>query len=248
VADVDLVINCAAYTKVDLAEKEPEAAFQANRDGPAHLAAACRDRGIPLLHVSTDYVFDGSGSHPYREDEPVNPLGVYGASKEAGERAVRATLDRHVILRTAWVFSDTGQNFVRTMLRLGAEREALRVVNDQTGGPTDAADIATTLLTIADRVTGPDAGAALFGTFHYCGAPSTTWHGFAASIFDGATRRGHRSPALSACTTADYPTPARRPAWSVLDCGKLMDVYGIPQPDWRVALDRVLTSLLRPAG
>src|SRR6195256_2432767 len=172
----DIVINAAAYTAVDRAESEPDAAWAGNCAGPGYLAAACRSAGIPLIHISTDYVFDGSKKGPYREDDPVKPLGVYGRSKEAGDRAVREALAEHVILRTAWVYSAHGHNFVKTMLRLGGERPVLRVVADQTGSPTSAADIAAAIAGVVRRIA---AGGRHWGTYHFVGAGAVTWHGFA---------------------------------------------------------------------
>src|SRR5712691_12928846 len=172
----DIVINAAAYTAVDRAESEPDIAWASNCSGPANLAAACRDAVIPLIHLSTDYVFDGSKSGAYREDDPVEPLGVYGKSKEAGDQAVRGALAQHVILRTAWVYSAHGRNFVKTMLRLAGERPVLRVVADQVGSPTSAGDIAAAISTIVRQI---EAGNTRWGTYHFAGAGAVTWHGFA---------------------------------------------------------------------
>jgi dTDP-4-dehydrorhamnose reductase len=242
-----LVVNAAAYTAVDKAEQDAARAWAVNRDGAATLAAACAAHDLPLVHLSTDYVFDGAKPGAYREDDPVCPLGVYGASKEAGEAAIRAALPRHVILRTAWVFGVHGHNFVKTMLRLGAERPELGIVADQRGCPTEAADIARAIACIAGTLLrAPDA--ARFGTFNYVGAPPTTWHGFAAAIFARVAAAGRKVPALRAIATADYPTPARRPANSVLDPDKLMRVYGIAPCDWAAALDRVLGALAAPVS
>ena len=238
----DLVVNAAAYTAVDKAEQEPARAFAVNRDGAANLAEACAAQSVPLIHLSTDYVFDGAKAGAYAEDDPVSPLGVYGASKEAGEAAIRARLERHVILRTAWVFGVHGQNFVKTMLRLGAERAELRIVADQHGCPTEAFDIAHAITRIAAALLRPDA-APRFGTFHYAGAPATTWHGFAEAIFRRAAAAGRPVPKLTAIATADYPTPARRPANSMLATDKLERTYAIPPCDWPAALDRVLAAL-----
>ena len=205
----DIVINAAAYTAVDRAETEPDVAWAGNCTGPGHLAAACHAAGIPLIHISTDYVFDGSKQGPYREDDPVNPLGVYGRSKEAGDRAVREALPEHVILRTAWVYSAHGHNFVKTMLRVAAERPVLRVVADQIGSPTSAADIAGAIAAIVRRVA---AGDRHWGTYHFAGGGAVTWHGFAEAIFELAAPWRGAPPKVEAITTADYPTPARRPA------------------------------------
>lgn len=237
----DVVVNAAAYTAVDQAEREPERAFAVNRDGPAHLAEACEEVGIPLLHLSTDYVFDGTKGGAYTEEDPVAPLGVYGQSKWAGEEAVRAQTERHVILRTAWVFSDHGANFVKTMLRLGREREMLRVVADQHGGPTAAADIAAALLAIARQVT---ADPGRWGTYHFAGQPPTTWYGFAAAIFEEARRYGPLAVhAVTPITTAEYPTPAQRPANSVLATDRIEAAFGASAPDWRASLARTVARL-----
>lgn len=242
VDDADIVINAAAYTAVDKAETEAVAAYAANRNGPARLAQACARRGVPLLHLSTDYVFDGGKAGAYQEDDPVNPLSVYGASKEAGERAIRAALPAHIILRTAWVYGPDRANFVRTMLRLATERSEVRVVADQVGCPTAAADIASALCRVAtDLLDGKVNG---YGTFHLCGNGTTSWHGFAAEIFHQAGRRGHLVPRLGAISTADYPTSARRPANSVLDCDRLAATYSWRAPTWQDSLGRCLASLL----
>lgn len=236
----DCVINAAAYTAVDRAESEPDAAWAANCSGPANLAAACLEAGIPLLHLSTDYVFDGTKAGPYREEDPVNPLGVYGKSKEAGDRAIREALPAHVILRTAWVYSPHGHNFVKTMLRLGAERPVLRVVADQTGSPTSAADIAGAIREVVRHI---DADKPCWGTYHFTGAGAVTWHGFAEAIFaEAAPWRGPR-PRVEAIATSEYPTPARRPANSVLDCAKIGEAYGIAPRPWRAALADVVREL-----
>lgn len=237
-----VVINAAAYTAVDRAESEPEAARALNAAGPGLLAAVCAERGVPLIHLSTDYVFDGSKRGAWTEDDRIAPLGVYGRTKAEGEALVRAALPRHVILRTSWVFAGHGGNFVRTMLRLGRERDALSIVDDQRGGPTAAADIAAACARICEGLlAGREDG---FGTVHFAGAPAVTWYGFARAIFDAAARRGRPAPALTAIATADYPTPARRPANSVLDCGRIGRVWGIAQPDWRASLEPVVDELL----
>lgn len=240
----DVVINAAAYTAVDRAESEPEQAWAGNCTGPAVLAAACHAAGIPLVHLSTDYVFDGSKPGPYREDDPVSPLGVYGASKEAGDRAVREALARHVILRTAWVYSAHGHNFVKTMLRLAADRPVLRVVADQTGSPTSAADIAAAIGEIVQRLA---SGEAKWGTYHFAGGGAVTWHGFAEAIFDIAVPWRGPPPRVEPITTAEYPTPARRPANSVLDCGRIGEAYGIVPRPWRAALADVIGELYAAA-
>ncbi len=237
-ADADVVLNAAAYTAVDRAEDEPDLAHTVNAAAPAAMATAAAARGLPFLHLSTDYVFDGAPGRPWREDDPTGPLGAYGASKLAGEQAIAAATPDHAILRTAWVFSADGTNFVKTMLRVGQSRPELRVVGDQTGGPTAAADIAAALWTVAESWT---AGRGRPGIFHFAGAPATTWAGFAAEIFARSGRPDR--PRIVPIATADYPTKAVRPANSVLDCARIAAAYGIAQPDWRPALDAVLHDL-----
>ena len=238
----DAVLNAAAYTAVDHAEAEPAQAFALNRDGAAHVARACAEAGAWLVHLSTDYVFDGEGTAPYREDDPVSPLGVYGRSKAAGEAAVRDALPgRHLVVRTSWVFSATGQNFVRTMLRLARERDALHVVADQQGCPTPADDLARDIFTMLQAaVARPD----LTGTYHWAGTPPTSWHGLAEAVVDQARRHGPVAVRrVEPIATEAFPTPARRPAWSVLDTAKATSVFGLAPPDWRPALARVVRAL-----
>ncbi|WP_136161788.1 dTDP-4-dehydrorhamnose reductase [Sphingomonas flavalba] len=227
------IINCAAYTAVDRAESEPEAAHAVNATAPGLLAEAAATRGIRLIHVSTDYVFDGSKPTPYEEDDPIAPLGVYGASKAAGEQAVRAAAPDHVILRTAWVVSPWGRNFVKTMLRLGAERPELGVVADQVGCPTSAEDIAEALLRIA--TTGGPAG-----TYHFVNAGAASWFDLATAVFE----RTAFTPVVRPIATADYPTPARRPANSRLATAKIGRDYAIAPRPWREAIDAILDELL----
>ncbi|MBX9635600.1 MAG: dTDP-4-dehydrorhamnose reductase [Magnetospirillum sp.] len=229
------VVNAAAYTGVDKAETEPRKAFAVNGDGPAGLAQACAELAIPLIHLSTDYVFDGDKREAYNETDIPRPLSVYGASKLAGEEAIRHHLDRHVILRTAWVFSDRRDNFIKTMLGL-ADRPDLSVVNDQIGGPTAAAHVALAVLRILDAMA---AGRAEWGTFHFCGTPAVSRFALAEAAF-AALGRG---PWLSPIPTGSYPLPARRPANSMLDCRRLQAAYGIAQPDWRSALPGIVRSL-----
>ncbi len=229
------VINAAAYTGVDKAEEEPDLAHAVNATAPGAMAEACADLGVPFLHVSTDYVFDGSGTAPWRTDDATGPLGVYGASKLAGEQAVRAAGGPHAILRTSWVFSAHGANFVKTMLRLSETRDALSVVGDQIGGPTPAADIAATLLQMGNAMAGGQGG----GTYHYAGAPDTSWAGFARETFAQATR----AVTVTDIPTTDYPTPAQRPLNSRLDCALLETDFGIPRPDWAAGLAAVLKEL-----
>ncbi|MFA7637800.1 MAG: dTDP-4-dehydrorhamnose reductase [Parvibaculum sp.] len=238
----DVVINAAAYTAVDRAESEPEAANAINAAGAGHIAKACAAANIPVLHVSTDYVFDGRGTRPYREDDPIAPQSVYGVSKAAGEEAVRKATAHHIILRTSWVFSPHGNNFVKTMLRLAGERDELAVVNDQQGCPSAASDIAEALLTLAERaLRDPDTFS--WGTYHFCNRGKTSWHGFACAIMRKAAKRGGRSVPVRGIPTTDYPTPARRPVWSVLDFGKLERTFGIVPRPWEEALAEVLDVL-----
>lgn len=239
-----VVINAAAYTAVDKAESEKERAFAVNRDGPGHLAAICAARNIPLIHISTDYVFDGAGKKPYAEDDPTGPLGVYGESKLAGEAAVRAFLDRHVIVRTSWVYGVHGHNFVKTMLRHGRERDVLRVVDDQRGSPTFAGDLADALLVLTRRLIKESLSEDAYGTFNYTGGGTVTWHGFAEKIFDLAARDLGRRPRVEPIATADYPTPAKRPANSTLDCSKIARIHGIMQRPWEEALREMLAKTL----
>jgi dTDP-4-dehydrorhamnose reductase len=234
------IVNCAAYTAVDKAESEPDAAFAINAAAPAAFAEAAARRGIPLLHVSTDYVFDGSKPAPYTEADPVAPLGVYGASKEAGERAVRAAHPGALILRTAWVVSPWGHNFVKTMLRLGRERAVLRVVDDQRGCPTGAADIAETLLTLAERLIarqGPG------GTYHFVNAGEATWYELATALFARVAATGQPTPRIEPIPTSAYPTPARRPANSRLSTAKIARDHGIVARGWPAMLDDLLATL-----
>ena len=240
------VINAAAWTAVDAAETDPDGAARANRDGPARLARLCAEAGIPLIHVSTDYVFDGDKGAPYVETDETGPTGVYGATKLAGEQAVLAACPRGIVVRTAWVYSATGKNFVRTMLTLGKTRDHLRVVADQRGCPTAAADLADVVLGIARAATGGwrDEYA---GVFHSCGTGETTWHGFAEAIFAEAARHGSSVPTVEPITTAEFPTPAKRPADSRLDCSKLERVFGLRQPAWQPSLARTVDRLLAPA-
>jgi dTDP-4-dehydrorhamnose reductase len=227
----DVIVNAAAYTAVDKAEAEPDAAMALNADGPARLAEAADKMGAILIHVSTDYVFDGTKATPYVEDDPTAPLGAYGRSKLAGEEAVRAATARHIILRTAWVHSPFGANFVKTMLRLAADRPEVRVVDDQIGSPTYAPHLAEAILAIA-RTALADADAARFGTYHAAGTGAVTWCGMAREVMRVSASLGGPSANVAAITTAEYPTPARRPANSRLDCAKLATVFGVTLPRW----------------
>jgi dTDP-4-dehydrorhamnose reductase len=240
-----LVVNAAAYTAVDRAETEPDAAFAANARGPRYLAQVCAAQAIPLIHISTDYVFDGTKDGAYVESDLTAPLGVYGRSKRDGEVAVRETLGRHLILRTSWVYSVFGGNFVKTMLRLGGERSELRIVADQVGAPTAARDLADWIVRIAPAAMSGDAA---FGTYHACNDGATSWCGFAEAIFADLQQRTGRSVAVIPIATADYPTPARRPANSRLDCGLLRRNFGIVPRPWQAALQDVLDELLGEAA
>ena len=237
-AEADAVVNAAAYTAVDRAEAEEDLATVINGAAPGAMARAAAARGLPFLHISTDYVFDGRKDGAWTEDDPPAPLGAYGRSKLAGERAVGQAGGPHVILRTAWVHAGHGQNFVRTMLRVGAARDRLTVVDDQRGGPTAAADIAAALVTVAHAFA---AGRGVSGIFHYSGAPAVTWCGFAREIF--ARADWLRTPEIVPIRTADWPTPAARPKNSVLDCTRIRDAYDIGQPDWRESLGPILAEL-----
>jgi len=237
------VVNAAAWTAVDAAEANPDAAGRANRDGPATLAALCADARIPLIHISTDYVFDGNKGAPYTEADPTSPTGVYGATKLEGEQAVLAACPRAIVLRTSWVYSATGKNFVRSMLGAAQKTNRLRVVADQQGCPTSARDLAVAILAVVARLREgwQDRYA---GVFHAAGAGSTTWHGLAEAVFQDAAAYGRPVPTVDAIATADWPTPARRPTDSRLDCTKLSQVFGIRLPEWRTGLSRTIAELL----
>jgi dTDP-4-dehydrorhamnose reductase len=244
-AQPHVVINPAAYTAVDRAEDEPAAAFAINRDAAGAIAAAAYNAGAAIIHYSTDYVFDGSSSVPYQENDPAGPTSVYGASKLAGELAVASANPRHVILRTAWVCSPDGANFLKTMLRLAAERPELKVVDDQHGSPTFAADIAGATATVARTLTDGSVTPA-FGTFHLVSAGATTWCGFARAIMAASKARGGPSVPVHAIATADFPTKARRPAYSKLDTQKIARHYGVVMPSWQQALETCLDRMLGP--
>ncbi len=240
----DLVINAAAYTAVDNAEVETELAMAANALGPGHLAELCATSHVPLIHVSTDYVFDGTLDRPYREDDTPAPIGSYGASKLEGERKVAAALARHVILRTAWVHSPWGKNFVKTMLSLGATREEVSVVADQHGCPTYAPHLAQVCLDIAVKVASEGDASPLWGTYHCAGSGETTWWGFAAEIFRLAEQRGLRPVRVKPITTAEFPTRTRRPANSRLDCSKLANNFGLRLPAWDVGAEACVEAIM----
>lgn len=239
---VDLIINAAAYTAVDAAEDDAASAYAANLTGPTHLAAAARVHDTPLIHLSTDYVFDGSKGDRYEEDDPVSPLGVYGASKAAGEAALRALHPRSVIIRTAWLGSPYGRNFLKSMLALAAEQSIVRVVADQRGNPTIAGDLAAAIVQIALRqLDDPDT---LGGTYHLTNAGEATWYEFAAAIFENAAKYRERVPAIEAASSDGYLTRAARPADSRLNCSKLQADYGIAMRPWRHALAETVAALL----
>ncbi|MCV2881829.1 dTDP-4-dehydrorhamnose reductase [Actibacterium sp. XHP0104] len=231
----DVVINAAAWTAVDQAEAEMDRAMRVNADAPGAMARACVARGIPFLHVSTDYVFDGSGDQPWAEDDHPSPLGAYGRTKLEGEKLVRAAGGNHAILRTSWVFSAHGANFVKTMLRLAETRDKLTVVADQIGGPTPAADIAATLLTMARAMRAGQGG----GTYHYGGQPHVSWADFSREIFAQAGK----AVEVADIPSSDYPTPAKRPLNSRLDCAKLAAEFGVKPPLWKDGLAAVLAEL-----
>lgn len=239
----ELIINAAAYTAVDKAETDVERAYAVNSDGVGFLASAAENLGIPLLHISTDYVFSGEADKPYTPDDATSPTGVYGLSKLAGEKQLQAQCSRHLVLRTSWVFGAHGNNFVKTMLRLGSDRDTLSVVADQHGGPTSAGSIADTLWALA--LIFKQEGRLGWGVYHYSGVPACSWHDFAKEIFTQAVSLGllEKSPEVKAITTADYPTPAKRPAWSVMDCEKLADAHGLPPKSWVQELHVVLRQL-----
>jgi dTDP-4-dehydrorhamnose reductase len=245
-----LVVNAAAYTAVDAAQTDQEAADRANHTGPAALAALCAAAGVPLIHVSTDYVFDGRKATPYTEADPTSPQSVYGATKLAGEQAVLGSGARAIVMRTAWVYSATGKNFIRTMLnaaqRVQPQGGRLRVVADQHGCPTSADDLAVAILNISQSILSGGWQPEYGGVVHAAGSGETSWHGLAMAAFEAAARHGRPMPDVDAITTADYPTPAARPANSRLDCSRLQTVFGQKLPDWRGSVDRVVDRLLAP--
>ncbi|KHT39458.1 dTDP-4-dehydrorhamnose reductase [Pectobacterium brasiliense] len=230
----DAIVNAAAYTAVDKAESEPELAEKINVTGPENLAVVASKQGIRLVHVSTDYVFDGNATEPYSEDSATNPLSVYGKTKLAGEQAVTQAAPEAIIVRTAWVFSEYGNNFVKTMLRLAKERDTLSVVNDQRGCPTYAGDLAQAIISLLEKN-------AEGGIYHYCGDKEVSWYEFAKAIFSVAEQKAvlNKTPALTPITTAQYPTPAHRPAYSTLTGGKIQ-ALGIPLSDWQRALNKTI--------
>ncbi len=243
-----LVVNAAAYTAVDAAEDDADAAFRANRDGPAELARLCEAAAIPLIHLSTDYVFDGLKGAPYVESDPVAPQGIYGASKLAGEDAVLAACSRAIVLRTSWLYSPYGKNFVRTMLLAGQRSSQLRIVADQTGCPTSAPDLAEAVLDIAARLLTGGWQDSYAGIFHTAGTGATTWYGLAAATFDAAVRHGVAVPMLVPITTGEWPTRAKRPPDSRFECSKLASLFGLRLPSWQDGLVRTVDAIFaRPA-
>ena len=244
-----MVVNAAAWTAVDAAEADEAAAARANTDGPARLAGLCAEAGIPLIHVSTDYVFDGDKGAPYLETDPTSPTGAYGRTKAAGEQAVLASCPQAIVLRTSWVYSATGRNFVRTMVEAGATRPVLRVVGDQRGCPTSADDLAAAILAIAERLDETGWRPGYGGIFHAAGTGEATWHGLAIAALEAT---GRPMPEVIAIRTEDWPTPARRPADSRLDCTRLEQVFGIRLPDWQPSVagtvQRLLAGVTAPPG
>ena len=237
----DIVVNATAYTAVDLAETHESLAYQVNHFAVDNLASQCEKIGSFLIHVSTDYVFDGTASRPYKEEDKTNPKSVYGASKLAGEIAIQRTDCRFLIIRTSWVFSEYGNNFFKTMLRLGAERETLSIVGDQMGCPTYAQDIASLIVDLIPRI---DKGSVESGIYHFCGDTACSWYQFAKEIFAQADQLGYRtSKQVQSIATKDYPTPAKRPGYSVFDCTKIENTCNISRSNWRIGINRVLSIL-----
>ncbi|HEY8591989.1 MAG TPA: dTDP-4-dehydrorhamnose reductase [Sphingomicrobium sp.] len=243
----DVIVSAAAYTAVDKAESEPELAFAVNERGAGAVASAAERLGVPVIHLSTDYVFDGAKSGPYVEDDSTGPITVYGRSKLAGEQAVLAAMDNAAVLRTAWVYSPFGANFVKTMLRLAQTRDELGVVSDQRGNPTSALDIADGIIAVARNLVA-GSGAHLRGVFHMAGAEEATWASFAEAIFGESQALGGPTAAVKPIPTADFPTPARRPANSRLDGGRLLAAHGVQLPSWRQSLPDIVRRLVGTAS
>lgn len=243
----DVVINAAAYTAVDKAEAEPDLAEAINGRGAGAVAQAAAALGVPVVHVSTDYVFSGELDRPYVEDDAVGPLSAYGRSKLMGERAVAAATDNHAIVRTAWVYSPFGKNFLKTMLTLAQSRDVLSVVADQHGAPTSALDLADALLTVARNLVDAPTDAAVRGVFHATGAGFTTWAAFAEAIFESAQRHGAKGADVRPIPAIEYPLPAKRPANSRLVCDRLADLHGARLPDWRASTDQTVARLIAAA-
>jgi dTDP-4-dehydrorhamnose reductase len=238
----DIVVNATAYTAVDQAEKDADKAYAVNRDAPADMAMLCHEAHIPLIHLSTDYIFDGTKSEPYQENDPANPLGVYGKSKWEGEEVVRGQLQEHIILRTSWIFGIHGSNFVKTILRLAREREQLQVVGDQTGCPTFAGDIAKTILVLCQKY--QEHQQLSWGTYHYCGTPMTTWYDFSQTIVKQARQiTDLKVQEIISIPTSGYPTPANRPMNSALKCDKISRQLAIQQTNWIHGLKQCLQPL-----
>jgi dTDP-4-dehydrorhamnose reductase len=246
-AKADVIVNAAAYTAVDKAESEPEISDAVNARGAGAVAAAAAALGVPVVHLSTDYVFAGDLDRPYREEDPTGPTGAYGRSKLAGEAAVAAASPEHVILRTAWVYSPFGANFVKTMLRLAGTRDAITVVADQHGSPTSALDIADAVIQVCSNLQSRHGDASLRGVFHMAGTGYTTWAGFARTVFEASAAHGGPAARVEPIPTSAYPTPARRPANSRLACGKLLAVHGVALPDWRASTRATVERLVRAA-
>jgi dTDP-4-dehydrorhamnose reductase len=238
-----IVFNASAYTNVDKAETDLAIAFSVNSDGPANLAIYCDKNRIPIIHISTDYVFDGSKGQAYTESDPVSPLGVYGKSKEEGESKLRSILKQHIILRTSWLYGAYGNNFLKTMLRLGNEKKIIKVVSDQYGCPTCAADLAEAVVDISKQIT--QNPKIFWGTYHYCGLGITTWHKFAKAIFEIAGQyQNYKVSSVEAITTAQYPTRTKRPAFSALDCNLINKNFGITQKPWQGSLKKTIERIL----
>ena len=247
VRPLDVVINAAAYTAVDRAETDREGAARINAEAPGLIAQSCSAEGIPLIHLSTDYVFDGAKRSPYVEDDATRPLNHYGATKLDGEKAVRRELRQHVIVRTASVVSEFGANFVKTMLRLGAERDSLQIVSDQTSSPTAASSIAEAIMHIADEIVHrgrPE----LWGTYHFCGQPAVTWKEFAQAIFGIASSFGRSAPELLSIRAEQYPAAAKRPMYSAMDCRRIQQMLGIQAPSWAARLPIIIAAILGQKG
>jgi dTDP-4-dehydrorhamnose reductase len=240
----DIVVNAAAYTAVDKAETEPALAHAVNALGAQHVAKACAASAIPIIHISTDYVFDGTKAGPYLEGDPTAPINVYGRTKLEGERRVAKACERHLILRTAWVHSPWGVNFVKTMLRLAATRPSIPIVCDQFGSPTYAPDLAKIVLAAAARVTADPAGAR-WGIYHAVGSGETNWYGFAREVFKHATEQGLPAADVTSIPASEYPTPARRPANSRLNCDKLRLLLGLELPDWQAGVKDCVARLAK---
>lgn len=243
----DIVINAAAYTDVDGAEKEPENAFRVNATGPENAALAAAALGLPIIHISTDYVFDGTKAGVYFEHDSVAPLGIYGQSKLKGERLLAAANPKHIILRTAWLFSPYGKNFVKTMLRLAQTRRELRVVDDQHGCPTYAPDLAAAILDLAQVLLTTERISDRWGIYHACGGGETTWYGFSREVFDQAQRLGLAFSEAQPITSKDFPTLASRPKNSTLSCEKLKTRFGICLPQWKTGVERCVLALAKDA-